>query len=102
MLNSLSAGASDAKSQYIGDPERYTHMVVLIDLKKGKMDTRENIFVLGIMYIIAFVRSRRRKQPKTDIMANSASAAADGMQGQIVGGTRMRASPATRQKGCKP
>lgn len=50
------------------------------------------------MYIIALVRSRRVKQPKTVIMANFASAAADGMRGQIVGGTRMWARLRPRGK----
>lgn len=63
-----------------------------------KRETGENFLVLGIMYIVALVRSRRVKQPKTVIMANFASAAADGMRGQIVGGARMWARLRPRGK----
>lgn len=63
-----------------------------------KRETGEDILVLGIMYIVSLVRSRRVKQPKTVIMANFASAAADGMRGQIVGGTRMWARLRPRGK----
>jgi hypothetical protein len=55
MWNSLSAGANDAKSWCIGDPERCILMVRFMKLKKLETGVGGHILVLGITYIIAIV-----------------------------------------------